>query len=164
MEEVILVDLEDREIGTSEKLQAHIEGKLHRAISVFLFNSKKEMLLQQRAFEKYHSGGLWTNTCCSHPRPGESVLNAAERRLKEEMGIQCALTKAFEFTYKAELDQGLTEYEYDHVFFGEFDGAPILNPEEAFSYRWIAMEDLKEEIEKFPHKFTYWFKILMEKF
>ena len=158
MEEVILVDLQDNPIGVGEKLQVHLEGQLHRALSVFLFNSKGEMLLQQRAFEKYHSGGLWTNACCSHPRPGEVVLDAAKRRLQEEMGIATELVRAFEFVYQAKLDHGLTEYEFDHVFYGIFNGSPKLNPEEACDWRWANLTDLKGEIEKSPERFTYWFK------
>ncbi|MBX7065945.1 MAG: isopentenyl-diphosphate Delta-isomerase [Parachlamydiales bacterium] len=158
MEEVILVDREDNQIGTGEKMAVHLEGKLHRAFSVFIFNREGKMLLQQRAFSKYHSGGLWTNTCCSHPRPGEKVETAAHRRLMEEMGIACSLEKVFDFIYEAKLDHGLTEHEFDHVFFGYFDGDPILNPEEASAFRWIDREALAAEIESHPEQFTVWFK------
>ena len=163
--EVILVDLQDYPIGTCEKLMAHLEGKLHRAISVFIFNSKGEMLMQQRAFEKYHSGGLWTNTCCSHPCPGEEALDAAQRRLFEEMGIQCKLKKVFEFVYQTDLDNGLIEYEYDHVFIGFFDKDPILNREEACNFRWEDPKMILEKMKKKPDCFTFWFKkILTERF
>jgi isopentenyl-diphosphate delta-isomerase len=160
---VILVDENDREIGIEEKLKAHQQALLHRAISIFIFNRKGQLLLQQRAFSKYHSGGLWTNTCCSHPRPGESLLAAAERRLQEEMGFFCPLKKVLQFIYKAELDQGLTEYELDHVFTGHFEGDPILNPQEACSFQWIDVKKLKEEIQKNPASYTVWFKLILDK-
>ncbi|MBS0604059.1 MAG: isopentenyl-diphosphate Delta-isomerase [Verrucomicrobia bacterium] len=162
-ERVVLVDEFDNEIGQSGKLQAHIEGKLHRAISVFLFNDKGQMLLQQRALSKYHSGGLWTNTCCSHPRPGESNLDAAERRLGEEMGIRCKLEKVFDFTYKAYLDKNLTEYEFDHVFFGKFNDEPQLNPDEASDWKWIGLEDLERDVAIHPERYTAWFKIILKR-
>lgn len=161
-EHVILVDKNDNEVGTEEKLKAHVDKKLHRAISIFIFNSKGEMMLQQRAASKYHSGGLWTNTCCSHPRPSESVQQAAERRLPEEMGFSCKLEKAFDFIYYAELDKGLTEHEFDHVFTGVFDGEPKLNKEEAESYRWVSIGQVRKEIEETPEQFTEWFKIAFE--
>ncbi len=160
-EEVILVDLEDKPTGIGEKLSVHLEGKLHRAISVFLFNSKGELLLQRRALGKYHSGGLWTNTCCSHPRPGEKTLDAAKRRLFEEMGIQCELKKAFDFVYLAELDHGLIEYEFDHVFVGAFDGEPQLNPDEALGFRWRNLQQIGKDIETNPSHFTVWFKEIL---
>lgn len=164
MEEVILVDFADLQIGTMEKLQAHKEGRLHRAFSIFLFNERGEMLLQQRAFEKYHSGGLWSNTCCSHPRPNEEILDAAHRRLKEEMGIDCPLKKTFSFTYRAELDHGLIEYELDHVFIGKYDGPIFPNEEEVFAARWALPWTLLDEIAVEPEKFTYWFKRLLTDF
>lgn len=160
-DEIVLVDEMDNPIGVAEKLAAHLEGKLHRAISVFLFNSKGEMLLQKRALGKYHSGGLWTNTCCSHPRPNEGVWEAANRRLYEEMGIHAELKKVFDFTYRAELDRGIIEHEFDHVFVGTFDGNPQLNLEEASDFRWIDMEHLQEEIKATPEQFTFWFKEIM---
>lgn len=163
MEEfVVLVDEIDREIGTKEKLAAHVAGDRHRAVSVFLLNDKGEMMLQQRALSKYHSGGLWTNTCCGHPRPGESPFEAANRRLFEEMGIRCNLKKKFDFTYKALLDKNLFEHEFDHVFAGEFNGSPQLNPMEAMNWKWIDLETLQKEIETNPEKYTIWFKIILE--
>jgi len=156
---VILVDTNDREIGTALKLPAHEAGSLHRAFSIFVFDSKGRVMLQRRAVEKYHSGGLWTNTCCSHPRPGESTDAAAHRRLQEEMGFDCPLKHAFHFIYRAELDHGLTEHEFDHVYFGRFDNDPVLNRAEACEWRWIAPDDLDAEIAAAPERFTVWFKI-----
>jgi isopentenyl-diphosphate delta-isomerase len=161
VEEVVLVDQNDQPVGVEEKLIAHRTGKLHRAISVFLFNSKGQMLLQKRDEKKYHSGGLWTNACCSHPRPGEQVIEAAKRRLFEEMGIECKLEKKFDFIYEAKLDQGLTEHEFDHVFFGHFDGKPKLNLEEASDYRWVDMDALFEECDAHPERFTVWFQKIL---
>jgi isopentenyl-diphosphate delta-isomerase len=161
MEYVVLVDESDNEIGTMEKMEAHEKGVLHRAFSVFTFNSKGELLLQRRAFSKYHSGGLWSNTCCSHPREGEAPKDAAHRRLQEEMGFVCELSKAFDFIYKSELDQGLTEHEFDHVFIGKFDGVPDINQQEVHEYKHITLEDLVEEISKNPQDYTEWFKICL---
>ncbi len=158
---VVLVDTLDREIGVKEKLRAHQEGDLHRAFSIVLFNKKGEMLLQQRAFSKYHSGGLWTNTCCSHPRPHEPVLEAAHRRLKEEMGIRCTLHKQLEFIYRAELSSGLIEHEFDHVFAGEFEGEPLPNPEEVASAKWVEFDALKKDLIQHPEIYTAWFKLLL---
>jgi len=162
-EEIILVDKNDQEIGTEEKMKVHQDGKLHRAFSIFVFNSRNEMLLQKRAEAKYHCGGLWTNTCCSHPRKGESLEKATHRRLQEEMGFDCELKEIDSFIYKAGFDNGLTEHEYDHIFTGKFDGESNLNPEEAEDYKWIGLENLKKEIKKNPEDFTVWFKIAMEK-
>lgn len=164
MEEVILVDINDQEIGRMEKLEAHRKGLLHRALSVFIFNSKHELLLQQRALHKYHSAGLWTNTCCSHPRAGEQVIDAANRRLKEEMGMQATLTCAGHFIYKTDLEHGLIEHELDYVFFGNTNTEPILNNDEAAAFRWVSILDLKREIQDAPHRFTYWFPIALNKF
>lgn len=163
VEEVVLVDQNDEPVGVGEKLSVHLEGKLHRAFSVFIFNSQGQMLLQRRGVRKYHSGGLWTNTCCSHPRPGEAVLDAAQRRLFEEMGIACELEKVFDFIYEAKLDQDLIEHEFDHVFFGHFDGEPKLNLEEASDYKWVDMETLMQEVESHPERFTVWFQKILEK-
>lgn len=157
-EMVVLVDDFDKEIGTEEKMKAHKEGRLHRAFSIFIFNSKGEMLLQKRAKSKYHSGGLWSNACCSHPRPGENIKQAAHRRLMEEMGFDCDLQEAFDFVYKAHLDHNLTEYEFDHVFIGKYDGEVKLNPGEAEDYKWINIDSLKENVEKHPENYTVWFK------
>jgi len=163
VEEVILVNTADEEIGTMEKMQAHEKALLHRAFSVFVFNHKGEMLIHRRALEKYHSGGLWTNACCSHPRKGETSEEAAHRRLMEEMGFDCPVTERFSFIYKAELDQGLTEYEFDHVFFGSFDGTPRVNPEEVCDWKYISNQDLKQDIKLHPDNYTEWFKIALDK-
>ena len=156
--EVILVDESDRQIGLMEKMEAHLKGRLHRAISIFLFNEKGETLIQQRAFSKYHCPGLWSNTCCSHPYPGETPQAAAERRLFEEMGIQCELKWAFPFLYKAEVGKGLIEHEYDHVFIGRFEGEAVPNPLEVEATKWVSPKTLLEEFEKTPEKYTVWFR------
>jgi isopentenyl-diphosphate delta-isomerase len=156
---VVLVDDNDSETGIMPKLEAHEKGVLHRAFSVFIFNSKGEMLLQQRATNKYHSGGLWTNACCSHPRQGESVTDAANRRLMEEMGLKCALTETFSFIYKAALEHGLTEYEYDHVLAGVTDEKPAINLSEVSGYKYVTKEGLKYDMAALPEAYTEWFKI-----
>lgn len=163
MEEIILVDKNDKQIGTGEKMKVHKEGRLHRAFSIFVFNSQGELMLQKRASSKYHCGGLWSNTCCGHPRAGEDLEKAAHRRLDEEMGFDCELEEAFPFIYEVSLDHGLTEHEYDHVFIGDFDGKPAVNPEEADDWKWINLDDLSKDIEKNPGNYTYWFKIALEK-
>jgi len=163
IENVILVDPNDTPIGQMEKMEAHRKGILHRAISILTFNSSGELLLQQRAFSKYHSPGLWTNTCCSHPRPGEESLDAANRRLDEEMGFSTLLSKSFDFIYRAHFDNGLIEHEFDHVFFGTFDGVPLINPEEAHAYKWVHLVDLMEDMRSNPSLYTVWFRIIMEK-
>jgi isopentenyl-diphosphate delta-isomerase len=160
-EKVILVDEQDREVGTAGKTEAHQKGLLHRAFSIFIFNSKKELLIQQRALHKYHSAGLWTNTCCSHPRPGEDTLEAAKRRLEEEMGMKCELKKEYEFTYKATFENGLSENEYDHVYSGKTSLNPVPNAEEVASWKWIKPYDLKKDIEAYPEKYTAWLKIII---
>jgi len=160
---VILVDENDKEIGIEEKMKAHEDAKLHRAFSIFIFNSKGEMLLQQRACGKYHSGCLWTNATCSHPRPGEIVEQAAHRRLQEEMGFDTDLDKAFDFVYKAEFDHGLTEHEFDHVFIGNYDGPIHLNSDEADDYNWIDLKTLQKDIAENPDSYTVWFKIAFER-
>lgn len=162
-EYIILVDTNDRETGVIEKLEGHEKGLLHRAFSVFIFNSKKELLLQQRALNKYHSAGLWTNTCCSHPRPGEDCHAAANRRLKEEMGMEAALTYTTHFIYRTEFENGLCEHEYDHVFTGISDEQPQPNPEEVNAYCWLSIDDIKDRIKRKPEDFTSWFKIAIEK-
>ena len=146
MEKVILVDKTDHQIGEMEKQEAHIKGLLHRAFSIFIFNSKGEVLLQQRALHKYHSGGLWTNTCCSHPRNGETTIQAANRRLKEEMGMSCALKEEFSFIYKAKLDNDLYEHELDHVLFGTTDLQPKINKEEVADYKYSSFQDIQQEM------------------
>ncbi len=164
MEEVILVDENDKQIGTEEKIQAHKESKLHRALSVFILNSQGKMLLQRRAKSKYHSPGLWTNACCSHPRPGEKTHDAATRRLQEEMGFSCKLSEAFSFTYMIKFDNGLSEHEYDHVFVGVYDKEPMPNPDEVDSWKWISLPELKSDIEKHPEHYTYWLKVAIDRF
>ncbi len=163
-EKVILVDKNDNQVGLMPKIEAHEKGVLHRAFSIFIFNSKYELLLQKRASSKYHSGGLWTNTCCSHPREGEDILDAANRRLNEEMGIKTSLRKVYDFIYKAELDNQLTEHEFDHVFYGVSDNNPILNKDEAEDFKWVDMETLNNDIIKNEDNYTVWFKIAFEYF
>jgi isopentenyl-diphosphate Delta-isomerase len=158
-EMVVLVDPDDNPVGTAPKLQAHLDGRLHRAISVFVFNDRGEMLLQRRAESKYHSGGLWSNTCCSHPRPGEETIAAAGRRLREEMGFQTPLEAAFTFLYRAELEAGLVENELDHVFVGTTDAEPVPDPREVDAWRWIGPADLRRELAESPETFTAWFPI-----
>ena len=161
-ESVILVDAYDNEIGTMQKMQAHVLGKLHRAFSVFIFNTKGELLLQQRAIDKYHSGGKWTNTCCSHPRMGETTLAAAHRRLKEEMGMECQLTYAFNFTYRADVMEGIYEHEYDHVYFGVTNTLPEPEPEEVSAYQYMDMKVLEAELQINPELYTEWLKICFQ--
>ena len=163
-EKVILVDKNDNQVGLMPKLEAHEKGVLHRAFSIFIFNSKYELLLQKRASAKYHSGGLWTNTCCSHPRENEDIFDAANRRLDEEMGIKTSLRKVYDFIYKAELDNQLTEHEFDHVFYGVYDNDPILNKDEADDFKWVDMETLNNDIVKNEDNYTVWFKIAFEYF
>ena len=163
MEEVILVNTDNEVLGYMEKMEAHEKGLLHRAFSIFLFNTKGEILLQKRAISKYHSGGLWTNTCCSHPRKNESFLDAAIRRLSEEMGMSCVLNEVFSFIYKAELDNNLTEHEYDQVLFGITDQIPVLNKAEAEDYKYIKPDQLKIDIQANPSQYTEWLKISFEK-
>jgi len=160
---VILVNENDQEIGSMEKLDAHRQGKLHRAFSIFIFNSKGELMLQRRAKRKYHSGGLLSNTCCSHPRVDESIQDAAHRRLMEEMGFDCELKSIFSFTYNCELDNGFIENEYDHVLFGVFDGEPNINRDEVDSYHFISIDDLIKEINIQPDLYTDWLKICLPK-
>jgi isopentenyl-diphosphate delta-isomerase len=162
MEQVILVDNQDNQIGLMEKMEAHEKALLHRAFSVFLFNTKGEMLLQRRAFTKYHSGGLWTNACCSHPRPGETNLQAANRRTFEELGIRPNIKHAFSFTYKAAFDNGLTEHEFDHVFVGTYEGPIEPNPEEVSEYCYKSIADIRLQMQQDPHHFTEWFKIAFD--
>jgi isopentenyl-diphosphate Delta-isomerase len=161
LEEVILVDSEDQAIGRMGKMEAHEKGLLHRAFSILIFNEKGEMLLQQRAAEKYHSPGLWTNACCSHPRPNESNLDAAYRRLKEEMGMQTSMEEIFKFTYRAELEDGLIEHEIDHVFYGISNENPNINLDEVMDYKWIDFLELQNHIALYPEKYTAWFNLLL---
>lgn len=161
-EKVILVDDNDTVIGEQEKLEAHLKGNLHRAISIIIFNSEGKMLLQQRAFSKYHTPGLWTNACCSHPRPGEQALRAAKRRLMEEMGLTTSLEEKFSFVYRAQFDNGLTEHEFDHVFFGITDSDPDINRDEANDFRWIALPELMNDLSLNPESYTIWFRIILK--
>jgi len=160
---VILVDDHDNPVGQMEKMEAHTIGQLHRALSVIIFNKKGELLLQQRAFSKYHTPGLWSNTCCSHPRPDEESLEAATRRLKEEMGFVTPLKKSFDFIYKAHFNNGLIEHEFDHVFFGTYNTDPSINPEKAKDFKWVKPSWLMEEMRSIPEQYTVWFRIIMEK-
>ncbi|KYK38194.1 MAG: isopentenyl-diphosphate Delta-isomerase [Theionarchaea archaeon] len=159
---VILVDENDKEIGFEEKMEAHKTGKLHRAFSIFVFNSKGELLLQRRAKDKYHSGGLWSNTCCSHPRVGETLEEAVHRRLKEEMGFDCELREAFHFIYKAKVGD-LTEHELDHVFIGRYNGEVNPNPDEVEEYKWVPVASLNKDMKVHTENYTEWFKIAFER-
>ncbi len=161
--QVILVDEQDHPLHSCEKLEAHQKGLLHRAFSVFIFNSKGEMLLQQRAINKYHSGGLWTNACCSHPAYGEATIDAAHRRLHEEMGFDTTLEKVFDFVYKAGFDNGLTEYEFDHVFAGEYDGGINFSREEVLSYRYMTIDEIEHSLQLYPQIYTAWFHLAFPK-
>jgi len=161
-ERVILVDEQDREVGSSEKLRAHLDGALHRAFSVFVFDALGRLLLQRRASAKYHSGGLWSNTACGHPRPGEATGAAARRRLREEMNFDCELRESFAFLYRAELGGGLVEHEYDHVFVGTFAGSPAPDPEEVEDWEWVALDDLRLALRDEPERYSYWLKLAVE--
>lgn len=163
MEFVILVDEQDSEVGEAEKMQTHKLGLLHRAFSVLIYNSNGEMLLQQRAETKYHSGGLWSNACCGHPRPGENIEDAAKRRLKEELGFNCDLKFSFKFLYKVSFENSLKEHELDHVFTGIYDSEVLPDKNEVQAYRWVSMENLKNEIIENHSSFSVWFqKIIAE--
>lgn len=159
---VVLLDPQDREIGQMEKLEAHKQGRLHRAFSVFIFNAKGELLLQQRAATKYHSASLWSNTCCGHPRPGEALVAAGERRLKEEMGLKIPLRTTFHFTYTADLEHGLVEHEIDHVLIGTSDHDPRPTPTEASDWRWVDRTTLERELVEYPGLFTAWFPLCVK--
>lgn len=163
LEQVILVDQSDKQIGVIGKIEAHRQGLLHRAFSIFLINDNTEMLLQQRALNKYHSGGLWTNACCSHPKPGESTDQAAERRLWEEMGVVCDLNPIFQFSYKSSLDNGVTEHEFDHVYMGKFNGVPVVNEQEVLDWKYLSIQLIQEELKNNPQIYSSWFKIAFPK-
>jgi isopentenyl-diphosphate Delta-isomerase len=164
MEEYIIeVDAFDKEIGPIEKMEAHYKGALHRAFSILIFNSNNQLLLQKRHSEKYHSPGLWTNTCCSHPRFGESLQEAVYRRLKQEMGFTCELKEIFSFVYKVEFEDKLIENEYDHVFTGIYDGEVVPSEEEVEDFKWVSLNEVKDDIIANPHLYTYWFKFLFNK-
>ncbi len=160
-EMVILVDRNDRETGTMEKIEAHEKALLHRAFSIFIFNDAGQMMLQRRSLTKYHSPGLWTNACCSHPRPGEGLEEATQRRLVEEMGFSCPLEKAFHFIYRAEFAHGLTEHEFDHVFTGRYNADPDINPDEVAEWRWVSVPELLEDVRNKPEDYTVWFRIAL---
>ena len=163
MEElVVLVDENDTQIGLMPKMEAHEKAVLHRAFSVFVFNEKGELMLQQRAAHKYHSPLLWTNTCCSHQRDGETNIEAGKRRLQEEMGFSTELKEVFSFTYKAPFDNGLTEHEFDHVLIGYYNDQPKINPDEVEAYKWMMLADVKKDIEEHPENYTAWFKIIFK--
>jgi isopentenyl-diphosphate Delta-isomerase len=162
MEEVILVDEADNAIGTMEKLEAHRRGKLHRAFSILLFNRNGELLLQKRSKKKYHSGGLWTNTCCSHPLPDESIDQAARRKLMQEMGIDLQTSFAYKFIYTAKLDNDLTEHELDYVYFGQYDHTPNVNPDEVEDWKYIDLPSLKTDMQHHPDRYTEWFKLIVQ--
>lgn len=163
MSQVILVNPTDEPIGTMEKMEAHEKGLLHRAFSVFIFNEAGEMLLQQRAMDKYHSSGLWTNACCSHPMPGETTIAAASRRLREEMGFNTSLQETFSFIYRTDFDNGLVEYEVDHVLTGVYNGPIFPDAHEVQAYAYIKMEEIRRQISEQPERFTSWFKIAFPK-
>ncbi len=161
--DIILVDQNDQVIGQETKLKTHQEGRLHRAFSIFIFNSEKELLIQKRAKAKYHSPNLWSNTCCSHPKSGEDLLTTAHRRLKEEMGFDSELKEMFNFIYKIKFSNGLTEHEFDHVIVGKFDGTPKINPKEVSEFKWIGIKTLSKDIKKNPENYTYWLKMILPK-
>lgn len=161
MDNVILVDQHDAEIGTMEKMEAHRSGSLHRAFSVVIFNSEGQMLLQKRSRNKYHSGGLWTNACCSHPQPNEDTLEAAQRRLKEELGIDLLPDYSHKFIYRVSLDNDLIEHECDHVFIGRFDGDIEQNPDEIEDWKFMDLDELRADMVRNPDRYTYWFKLIM---
>jgi isopentenyl-diphosphate Delta-isomerase len=161
-EEVILVNERDEPVGVEEKLETHSRGALHRAFSVFVFNSTGQLLLQKRAGIKYHSKGLWSNTCCGHPRPGEATADAARRRLYEEMGFVCEVRKVFGFIYHVKLDGGLIEHEYDHVLVGNFDGTPDPSREEVADWKWAGLSTLRRDMRLRPDDFTYWFRLCLD--
>ena len=162
MEKVVLVDEQDNELGSMEKMEAHRKGVLHRAFSVLLFNSKGEVLLQKRSSTKYHSAGLWTNTCCSHPKPTESIQSAVRRRLKEEMGIDIQPEFAYKFLYKVALENELIEHELDHVYIGMFNNEPIINSTEVENWRFANLADIREDIRQNPKAYTYWFRLIID--
>jgi len=163
-ENVILVNQFDEQIGTMPKMEAHRKAVLHRAFSVFIMNNKGETMLQQRAAEKYHSPLLWTNTCCSHQRVGETNIEAGKRRLQEEMGFTAELKELFHFIYKAPFDNGLTEHELDHVMMGHYEDPPMINTEEVANWKWMKPEAIKDDISRAPENYTAWFKIIFERF
>ena len=163
-EQVILVDENDKQIGVMPKMEAHQKAVLHRAFSVFIFNDKNELMLQQRALQKYHSPGLWTNTCCSHQREGETNIEAGKRRLKEEMGFVTELLETTSFIYKVPFDNGLTEHEYDHVMVGYYNEVPNINKDEVADWKWMSLDEVEKDLVMHPEHYTVWFKIIFDKF
>jgi isopentenyl-diphosphate delta-isomerase len=163
-EEVVLISAEDVAYGSMEKIQAHREGLLHRAFSVLIINDAGEMLIHQRALGKYHSAGAWSNACCGHPRPNETTQTAAERRLHEEMGFTVPLKKLYHFTYKTDLGNGLSEHEFDHVFLGVYNNAPLPNPTEVADWRYVSIDRLQQELKLKPEQFSFWFRLIMTEF
>lgn len=161
MEEVILVNKQDQAIGTMEKLEAHRQGMLHRAFSILIFNSNAKLLIHRRALGKYHSAGLWSNTCCSHPLPSETIIEAGVRRLREEMGMETSLAPLFSFIYRAELENNLIEHELDHILIGFSDQEPKANPDEVCDYKWVSLHELEGQMEQNPQDFTAWFKLII---
>ncbi len=164
VEYVVLVTKDDKPLGTMEKMEAHEKGVLHRAFSIFIFNSRNQLLMQKRALDKYHSPGLWTNTVCSHPHSGEEVLAAANRRLQEEMGLQCSMSETFSFVYKADVGDGLKEHEYDHVLTGISDDEPVPNPAEVAEFKYADFDWVLKDVEGHPEEYTEWFKIALKEF
>jgi len=160
---VILVDENDHELGLMEKIEAHEKALLHRAFSVFIYNDKNQLMLQQRALTKYHTPGLWTNTCCSHQQQGETNIQAGKRRLQEEMGFTTDLEETISFIYKAPFENGLTEHEFDYILIGRYNQAPNINPEEVNDWKWMELDDIKIDIKKNPNQYTEWFKIIFDK-
>jgi isopentenyl-diphosphate delta-isomerase len=163
-EQVVLVDEKDNPIGLMPKMEAHERAVLHRAFSVFILNGKGELMLQQRANHKYHSPGLWTNTCCSHQRDGESNIDAGQRRLHEEMGFTTELTELTSFIYKASFDNGLIEHEFDHIMLGRYEDNPVINPDEVAAWKWMPLAEVKKDVEANPKNYTVWFVIIFAKF
>ncbi|MEE3147128.1 isopentenyl-diphosphate Delta-isomerase [Leeuwenhoekiella palythoae] len=161
---VILVDENDRQVGLMPKMEAHEKALLHRAFSVFVFNDQNQLMIQRRAAHKYHSPGLWTNTCCSHQREGETNVEAGKRRLMEEMGFTTSLTENISFIYKAPFDNGLTEHEYDYILLGDYNDEPNINPDEVSEWKWMSLEDIEKDMKVHPEQYTEWFKIIFDKF
>jgi isopentenyl-diphosphate delta-isomerase len=161
--DIILVDKNDNEIGTGNKLEVHQKGILHRAFSVFVWNKQGQLMMQQRAKEKYHTPGLWSNTCCSHPKPGEDTEAGAHRRLQEEMGFDCELKEEMTVIYHSRFENDLTEHEYDHVFFGHYDGEPNINKEEVHAWEWMTVNELLRDVRVNPDNYTVWFKIILNR-
>ncbi|MBW2960824.1 isopentenyl-diphosphate Delta-isomerase [Mesonia aestuariivivens] len=162
-EKVILVNEQDEQVGLMEKIEAHEKALLHRAFSVFVYNDQGEVMLQQRALSKYHSPGLWTNTCCSHQREGETNIDAGKRRLMEEMGFTTDLEETISFIYKAPFDNGLSEHEYDYILIGKYNGEPTINPAEVAAWKWMNLEEVKKDLKENPSNYTAWFKIIFDK-